>query len=162
MNNWGTEPLTVARDHQVGAIELGVIVPQVDPVWEDTSEVQVRLCETSSTEMEMRKAELQVKLQMGEQLSNQEKKLEDLLLAHSDVFALTDEELGETDLVTHSIDTGNTKPIKTLPQRLPYALHQELEEMKKLTELGCIEPSNSPYASALVLVRKKEGGLRVR
>ena len=26
---------------------------------------------------------------------------------------------------------------------------------------GCIEPSASPYASALVLVRKKGGGLRV-
>ena len=33
--------------------------------------------------------------------------------------------------------------------------------MQKLMDLGCIEPSNSPYASPLVLVRKKEGGLRV-
>jgi len=54
--------------------------------------VQVLLCGTSSMEMEMRKAELQVKLQMAEQLSNQEKKnLENLLLAHSEVFVLTDE-----------------------------------------------------------------------
>jgi len=157
MNNCGTE---LARDHQVGAIELDVIVPQVDPVWEDTLEVQVQLCVTSSMEMEMRKAELQVKLQMGKQLSNQEKNLEDLLLAHSDVFALTDEELGETDLVTHSIDAGNAKLIKTVPRRLPYALRQELEE-EKLMELGCIEPSSSPYASALVLMRKKGDGLRV-
>jgi len=33
--------------------------------------------------------------------------------------------------------------------------------MKKLTELGCIEPSSNPYVSALVLVRKKGGGLLV-
>ena len=163
MNNWGTEPLTVTRDQQVGTIESGVIVPQVDPVWEDTSDMQVRLCETSSTDLETRKTELQMQLQIGEQLSNQEKtSLEELLLAYSDVFALTDEELGETDLVTHSINTGDAKPVKTLPRRLPYALHQELEEeMRKLIDLGCIEASNSPYASALVLVRKKGGGLHV-
>ena len=104
-----------------------------------------------------------MQLQIGEQLSDQEKtSLEELLLAYSDVFALTDEELGGTDLVTHSINTGDAKPVKTLPRRLPYALHQELEEeMRKLIDLGCIEASNSPYASALVLVRKKGGGLRV-
>ena len=33
--------------------------------------------------------------------------------------------------------------------------------MIKLDGIGCIEPSNSPYASPLVLVRKKNGGLRV-
>ena len=33
--------------------------------------------------------------------------------------------------------------------------------MKKLTELGCIEPSNSPYTFVLVIVRKKSGGLQV-
>jgi len=66
MNNWGMEPLTVVRDQQVGDIELGAPVPQVDSVWEDTSEVQVRLCGTNSTEMVTRKAELQAKLQIGE------------------------------------------------------------------------------------------------
>jgi len=85
-----------------------------------------------------------------------------LLLAHTEVFALSDYELGETDLVTHSIDTGNSPPVKALPRRLPYVLRQELEtEMQKLMDIGCIEPSSSPYASPLVLVRKKEGGIRV-
>ena len=70
--------------------------------------------------------------------------------------ALTDEELGETNLVTHSINTGDAKPVKTLPRRLPYVLQRELEEeMNKLMNIGCIKPSNSPYASPLV----KKGGL---
>ena len=33
--------------------------------------------------------------------------------------------------------------------------------MQKLMDIGCIEPSNSSYASPLVLVCKKNGGLRV-
>ena len=78
------------------------------------------------------------------------------------MFALTDEELGETSLVTHHIDTGDAKPVRTLPRRLPYAVRRELEEeLDKLMQIGCVEPSSSLYASPLVLVRKKEGGLRV-
>ena len=53
--------------------------------------------------------------------------METMLLTQSDVFTLKDEELGETDLVLHSIDTGNAKPVKTLPCRLPYTSRKELE-----------------------------------
>ena len=49
-----------------------------------------------------------------------------MLLTQSDVFTLTDEELGETDLVSHSIDIGDAKPVKTLPRRLPYTLRKNL------------------------------------
>ena len=45
---------------------------------------------------------------------------------------------------------------------MPYALRTELEEeLERLLSAGCIEPSTSPYSSRLVLVRKKDGGLRV-
>ena len=54
------------------------------------------------------------------------------------------------------------KPIKVFPRKLPYALREELEaELNQLLSAGCIEPSCSPYASRLVLVQKKDGGLRV-
>ena len=51
--------------------------------------------------------------------------METILLTQSDVFTLTDEELGETDLVSHSIDTRDAKPIKALPRRLPYTYIKE-------------------------------------
>ena len=90
------------------------------------------------------------------------KQLEELLLGMSDVFALQDGELGETDMVTHTIDTGSAKPVQTSPRRLPYMLRHELEqELRNLLHTGCIEPSSSPYTSALVLVRKKNGALHV-
>ena len=81
---------------------------------------------------------------------------------HSDVFTLTDDELGETNLVTHHINMGDAKPVKALLQRLPYAVLKELEkELSKLIQIRCVELSSSPYASPLVLVQKKEGGLQV-
>ena len=127
---------------------------------------QVWLCEAEGTgAAATRRDQLQQQLVYGDHLTLPEKLLqhvEKLLLAHTEVFALSDYELGETDLVTHSVDTGNSPPVKALPHRLPYVLRQDLEtEMQKLMDIGCIEPSSSPYASPLVLVRKKEGGIRV-
>ena len=44
-------------------------------------------------------------------------RLRELIRSHRDVFALTDAELGQTNLVTHGIDTGDTGPIKIPPHR---------------------------------------------
>ena len=129
-------------------------------MWEDT-EAQVLLCQ--ATNEAERREELKKQLRFGLDIVSQERdQMETMLLTQSDVFALTDEELGKTDLVSHSIDTGDAKPDKTLPRRIPYALRKELEvEMQKSLDIGCIVPSNSSYASPLVLVRKKNGALQV-
>ena len=79
------------------------------------------------------------------------------------MFALTDTELRETDLVKHNTVTVDNQPVRVSPCSLPYALRTELEgELIKLLNAGCIEASNSPYASGLILVGKKDGGLIVR
>ena len=122
-NNWGTEPLTLAEGQQVGSVDPTNIVPENDPLWEDT-EAQVLLCQ-ARTEAE-RSAEVKKQLQLGLDLTPQERdQMETMLLTQSDVFTLTDEELGETDFVSHSIDTGDARPIKALPRRLPYTYIKE-------------------------------------
>ena len=86
----------------------------------------------------------------------------DCLMSVEKVFALSDEELGETELVEHCIDTGGAKPVRTSPRRFPYSLRSELEEeLRKLLRTKCIEPANRAYASLLVPVRKKDGSIRV-
>ena len=75
---------------------------------------------------------------------------------------MEDSELGETDVVEHSIDTNGARPTKTFTRKLPYTLRKELEEeLTKLRAAGCIEPSTSPYTSGLVLVHKKDDSLCV-
>jgi len=72
-----------------------------------------------------------------------------------------DKELGDTSLVEHVIDTGQANPTGTTPRRLPYSQRAELEELRKLVQTKCIEQSNSPYASGLVPLCKKDGNLRI-
>ena len=162
LNNWGAEPQTLDKGQEIGLIEPVTLVERDDPIWHDTEEnTSVQVCQVEG--LGERKEELRRRLQIFDSCTEEDRKqLQELLLQHDGVFALDDQELGETDRVTHSIDTGNAKPVQTLPRRLPYALRKELElELSTLLDIGCIEPSNSSYASPLVLVRKKNGALRV-
>ena len=50
--------------------------------------------------------------------------LTELIANYSDVFALANSELGCTDIVCHSIDMGDSRPIKQQPYRTPI-IHRE-------------------------------------
>ncbi len=88
-------------------------------------------------------------------------KVYNLLCENTDIFSQGPNDLGRTKLVKHKINTGNAKPIKQPPRRLPYskrtAANQAITDMENQ---GIIEPSTSPWASPIVLVEKKDGSLR--
>ena len=76
----------------------------------------------------------------------------------SDVF---DETLGHTDVIQHNIDTGSALPIRQYPRRLPYAYREETkQQVTDMLQQGVIQPSHSPWASPIVLVKKKDGKYR--
>jgi hypothetical protein len=50
-----------------------------------------------------------------------------------------------TDLIEHRIITGDTKPIRKAPYRVPFALKKEMEDqVQDMLNKGVIEESNSP------------------
>jgi transposase InsO family protein/predicted aspartyl protease len=71
-------------------------------------------------------------------------------------------DIGRTDLLEHSIDTGNSRPVRE-PLRRHAQAHLEFIDahVEKMLDEGIIERSSSPWASNLVLVTKKTGELRV-
>ena len=72
-----------------------------------------------------------------------------------------DGKLGRTDLVKHTIDTGNAKPIKIPPRRVPQKQKQTIEEeINKMLDKDIIEPSLSLWSSHILLVTKKDGSIR--
>ena len=53
------------------------------------------------------------------------------------------------------------KPFKEQYRWIPPGLYEEVKaHLKEMLEVGAIKPSNSPWASPVVLVRKKDGKLR--
>ena len=93
--------------------------------------------------------------------AEQRDSIKSLLLQHSSVFATKDEPFGWTDLVQHSIKVDKNQPIKQPVRRPPLHLRTEAQdEVTKMLDQGIIEPSDSPWASPVVLVRKKDGSLR--
>ena len=83
-----------------------------------------------------------------------------LLEEYNDVFSL-DGERRETDLIELEIDTGNAAPRRQPPHRVPFAVTKEIaKQLKEMQAGNVIQPSNSPWASPIVLVQKKDGTLR--
>ena len=61
---------------------------------------------------------------------------------------------GKTDRVVHEMITGDSKPPKAAPYRIPVAfLDQIREELKKMLQIGIIERSSSSWSSPLVMVK---------
>ena len=88
-------------------------------------------------------------------------RLWELIRSHRDVFALTDAELGQTNLVTHRIDTRDMDPIKIPPHRAsPAKMPIIREEVQSMLDKGVIQPSKSPYSAPIVLQKKKDGSWR--
>ncbi|KAE9200610.1 hypothetical protein PF004_g18959 [Phytophthora fragariae] len=66
-------------------------------------------------------------------------------------------EPGRTDLLQFEIDTGNSAPIKQQPYRVSLAEGEVMEaEIQKYLELNLIRPSNSPWASPVLMIRKPD------
>ncbi len=88
-------------------------------------------------------------------------KLADLLCRRQGAFAHDDKDIGETSIIQHDIDTEGAVPIKQQPRRPPVVYTGEVEkQVQDLLENRLIEPSTSPWASPVVLVKKKDGSVR--
>jgi len=74
--------------------------------------------------------------------------LTEILLNHVDVFSKSEGDLGLSNLITHYIDTGDTKPIRQPLRRYPpahvEAISRQVDDYLKQGVLT--EPSSSPWA----------------
>ena len=84
-----------------------------------------------------------------------------VLVKNFDVFA-TDCMPGKTDLIEHSIPTGDIHPIKCKVRPLNPLLEEDLrKQLEKWLREGIVEPSTSPWSFGLVAARKK-GNNKIR
>ena len=85
-----------------------------------------------------------------------------LLQENEAIFSKGEYDIGRTHLVEYRIDTGDHRPIRQPLRRHPFK-HLDLidTEVAKMQEHGIVEPAASPWASNVVLVRKKDGSVRL-
>ena len=95
-------------------------------------------------------------VKLGDELpKDQRRVLKDLVRRYPDVFT---DMPGETDVIQHQIRLTDDTPIRCKPYPLPYAMREELRnEVDTMLEMGVVRPSTSPYASPIVMVKKKDG-----
>ena len=92
----------------------------------------------------------------------QQSKLLSLLRRYAKVFAISDDDLGETSYVEHRIETGDAFPVKKKMYRTPVALREEIQkQVDKLLHLGIVDVSTSPWAAPIVMVKKHDGSWRM-
>ena len=88
-------------------------------------------------------------------------KVKALVSQFQQIFAVSPTELGQTEVVRHSIDNGDHSPIKQCARRIPFTLRNVTEEMvEDMLQQGVIKESVSPWVSPVVLVKKKDGSMR--
>ena len=112
------------------------------PVWKDGEAVTLDSCH------------------MGEQLTPEQKT--ELCTLLKEVSGVMSNIPGVTRMAEHCIETGNARPVKLPPYRIPQAYRETIQlEVKEMLEAGIIEPSTSDWCAPIVPVKKKDGTLRL-
>lgn len=118
---------------------------------------------TSSSQQEI-KVEEKLKLDFGDSPLSEEwkiritKKLND----YSDVFAHHDLDFGHTTKAKHHIRLKDETPFKQRPRPIhPQDYEAVRRHLKTLLDAGVIRESESPFSSPIVVVKKKNGDIRL-
>ena len=90
----------------------------------------------------------------------QQQQLNELFKEFQDVFSQGDDDLGNTSLLEHEIETHGPPLRQPYRRQNPAVRREEMTQVQQMLSSNVIQPSNSPWASPVVMVRKKDGSLR--
>jgi hypothetical protein len=147
--NTNQEPRLIRHDTLLGTAE---------PV-----DLQENSIETVSGETSTEPASRKVLAKLPEELTNdQVRQVSSLLTKYESAFSQHDFDIGHTHLVEHTIDTGSHRPIRQSLRRHPVAHISVIDnQVDEMLRHGVIEPAASPWASNVVLAKKKDGSMRL-
>ena len=134
-------------------------MPHNNTVEEETLEAEAMTIEEKD---DLRKQQLWESLRLDHLSPKYREELEKVIKQYRHLFALHDIELGQTNLVEMRLETGDHPPVRKRPYQMPFSQRPLLEKhLEDLLNSGIIRPSNSPWASPIVVVPKKDGTLRM-
>ena len=90
----------------------------------------------------------------------QQQQLNELFKEYSDIFSQGEEDLGNTPLLEHAIETHGPPLRQPYRRQNPSVRREEMTQVQQMLSSNVIRPLNSPWTSPVVMVRKKDGSLR--
>ena len=91
--------------------------------------------------------------------AQQQQEVQELLAEFADTFS---NEPGLTGAGLHRIRTGDNQPVYQQPYRIPHAWKDQVRtEIQTMLNAGIIVPSDSPWTSPIVPIKKKNGSIRL-
>ncbi|KAH3766671.1 Transposon Ty3-I Gag-Pol polyprotein [Pelomyxa schiedti] len=140
--------------YTIGSIGIESKVAKPNPV-----DISIKK-RTQDDEKTLRRKELIQKLSLNHLEPKSQNRVKQLLEEYLDIIS-DGETTGKTDVITHDIDTGDSAPIALPMYRKAPEINRIIEEeVKKGLASGVIEPSVSPWAAPVVLVKKPDGTYR--
>ena len=93
---------------------------------------------------------------------NEKSQVYNFIAEWNQVFSKNDLDVGLTSLVKHNINLTDVSPFKQRHRKIPHSMYSEVRDhLRQLLDAGIIRRSQSPWASNIVLVRKKDSSLRL-
>ena len=161
--NLGQEDVWLKPKTRIGIIDAADDIQTEEAVvWRQVSSNEVHLEIEKPSTPTADHQECPVDLSDLDCTHHQKQQLRELLCRHAEAFATDEDDLGYTDTVKHSIRCTDDTPVNQPVRRIhPNQMSEVKAHIDKLLKRGVIQESCSPYASPIVLVRKKDQSLRM-
>ena len=159
--NLSNKPVVLKKGTIVATVKAGNKIPLMlaPKPHKEKEPVSDRLPEKTPTRIEKLFSKLDLS-GMESWSHKQQQQMRKVFEEYHHLFALEDLELGKTDLVKHVIKLDNPQPFRERYRQIPPHQYEEVRQhLKEMVEIGAIRKSQSPWASAVVLIQKKTGEL---
>jgi len=153
--NTTSEPQKLPRDTYLGNLQAVEVCDQPEVCDSSTPQDNPTLEEVDSVSEMMQS--------LPDELSEEQRETVSALLhEYEDVFSKGEFDVGCTRLIEHHIETGQHRPVRQALRRHPVAYLDAIDEhVDQLRQRDMVEPSGGPWCSNIVVVRRKDGRLRL-
>ena len=150
LRNLGNQPVRIEKGQLIGQVQMANVVPQTLVTKKEEQKDQ--------SEIVLEKLDLSG---LDEVEPDQKQAAIDLVKKYQHLFSVNSLDLGKTELVKHKIEITDSTPFRERYRRIPPQMFDQVKaHLEEMLSMGAIRRSHSPWASAIVLVKKKDGGIR--
>ena len=143
----------------IRAVHPGVVHP---PIPEEVSSNTATTAHITADQQETSETEWEPAYDLSYLTPDQRKIGKQLLREEAASFSKDEDDAGDIPSLQKKIRLTDDIPVQKTYQSIPRPLYQEVKDyLQDLIDRGWIVKSQSPYASPVVCVRKKDGGLRL-